>query len=179
MDITKYETDPLVLKAKGYAIKCHEDTNHKYGDKPYSYHLQMVYDYACKYSYLLPEDLIIYVLAASWGHDIVEDCRETFNNVKEICGEQVAEIVYALTNEKGKTRAERASDKYYHDMWKVDGTRFVKVCDRLANVKNSVQEGSSMAKKYRMENPNFKEHLYSEDLKPMFDELEQLFWQVP
>ncbi len=173
------EQERFVDIAMSYAIKSHEETNHKYGDKPYSYHLSMVYDYARKYSYLLREDLVVYVLAGAWVHDTIEDARCTYNDVKEVCGERVASISYALTNEKGKTRAERASDKYYDDMWRIDGARFVKVCDRLANIKNSVSEGSGMAKKYRAESYNFKEHLYSEDLKPMFDEIEQLLEQIP
>jgi (p)ppGpp synthase/HD superfamily hydrolase len=168
------EQEDFILIAKNYAIKCHEETNHKYGDKPYSYHLQMVYDYAVKYCHLLPKDLIVYVLAAAWCHDLIEDARQTYNDVKDVCGERVANIAFALTNEKGKNRAERASDKYYSDMREVEGATYAKICDRLANIKNSVNEGSNMGKKYRKENPNFREHIYSEDLHPMFDEIEQL-----
>ncbi len=168
----------LILLAKSYAIQCHDNTNHKYGDKPYSHHLQMVYDYACKYCHLLPQELVIYALAAAWAHDTIEDTRQTYNDVKSVLGERVADIVYALTNEKGKTRDERASNKYYSDMVMVEGAVFDKMCDRLANVNNSVNTGSSMAKKYRMENEGFKKHLYSDDLKPMFDELEELLNKI-
>ena len=69
---------------------------------------------ACKYIHLLPNNRVISeVLAACWVHDVIEDCRETYNDVKNVLGERVADIAYALTNEKGKTRKERANDKYY------------------------------------------------------------------
>ena len=45
-----------------------------------------------------------------------------------------AEIVYALTNEKGRTRAERANERYYEGIRQTPYAPFVKLCDRLANV---------------------------------------------
>ena len=94
----------LVSKAKEYAIKCHSETNHLYDGKPYETHLHWVYVYGIKYGNLLTERDLPFALAACWTHDTIEDCRQTYNDVKNICGIRVAEITYAVTNEKGKNR---------------------------------------------------------------------------
>ena len=52
--------------ARHYAIKVHAATNHKYDGKPYEVHLQMVYDFACKYIHLLSDNEISEALAAAW-----------------------------------------------------------------------------------------------------------------
>jgi (p)ppGpp synthase/HD superfamily hydrolase len=165
----------IIVKSMAYAKKCHEETNHKYDkDKPYEVHLKMVYTYAGKYKKLVSPELYKYILGACWTHDTIEDTRQTYNNVKDACGEIIAEITYAVTNEKGKTRKERANDKYYEGIRNTPGATFVKMCDRLANVKYSVENNSSMKDKYKKEYPDFKKNLYLSEYKPMFDELEQL-----
>ena len=103
----------FINKAREYAILKHSETNHKYDGKPYDVHLKMVYDFGCKYIHILPNnETIEEVLASCWTHDVIEDCRETYNDVKKVLGEKVADIVYALSNEKGKNRSERANSKY-------------------------------------------------------------------
>ncbi|MCC6288301.1 MAG: HD domain-containing protein [Chitinophagaceae bacterium] len=164
----------LVSNARYYAVKVHEATNHKYDGKPYEVHLQMVYDFACKYVHLLPNNSAISeALAACWVHDVIEDCRQTYNDVKDVLGEKVADIAYALTNEKGKTRKERANDKYYEGIRNTAFAVYVKVCDRLANVKYSKETGSKMVEAYRKENDEFKKQLWSLRYKEMFDELDE------
>ena len=66
-----------------------------------------------------------------------------------------ADIVYAVTNEKGKNRAERANDKYYAGIVATPGAVFVKLCDRIANVQYGKMTGSGMYDKYKKENDNF------------------------
>ena len=87
-------------KVRIYAYKCHENRNQKYDGKPYSYHLDMVHDFALKYIHLIPEEFRHIVLASARTHDLIEDTGETYNDVKAVCGEVVADITYALTNEK-------------------------------------------------------------------------------
>ena len=47
---------------------------------------------------------------------------------------QVPEIVYALTNEKGRNRGERANDLYYQGIRQTKFASFIKMCDRLGNI---------------------------------------------
>ena len=48
------------------------------------------------------------------------------------------EIAYALTNEKGRTRAERANEKYYEGIRSTKYAPMVKYADRIANLRFSV-----------------------------------------
>ena len=164
----------LVTKAKSYAIKCHTETNHKYDGKPYEIHLQMVVDYACKYAYLVDDSALESVIASAWTHDTIEDCRQTYNDVKNELGIQVAEITYALTNEKGRTRKERANSFYYDGIRNTPFAGYVKLCDRLANVKYSSENGSRMIEAYRKEHEHFMSELSCVGFQPMWDELSEL-----
>lgn len=164
----------LVDKAKEYAISKHRETNHKYDGEPYEVHLQMVYDYACKYIRLLPPEKADVVLAAAWVHDIIEDCRQTYNDVKNVLGEEVADIAYALTNEKGKNRKERANDKYYEGIRNTPFADYAKICDRLANVYRSKHNNGNMLNGYRKEHDGFKKQLWNPSYQEMFDELAEL-----
>ena len=164
--------------AMKYAIQCHRNTNHKYDGKPYEVHLYMVYDTACEFIDLVPEGWCKVVLDACWAHDLIEDCRQTYNDVKKVLGEKSADIVYALTNEKGKSRKDRANAKYYQGIKDTPMAAFVKVCDRIANAKYSKQTNSNMLEVYKKENEQFKNELWSLALAPMFEELSFILTQT-
>jgi (p)ppGpp synthase/HD superfamily hydrolase len=150
-------------KIKRFAINAHLEVNHKYGVYPYSYHLSMVVDMANAFIKYIPENDKETVLSACWMHDTIEDCRLTYNDVKESCGEEVAEIVYALSNEKGKSRKERANDKYYEGIRNTKYASFIKLCDRIANVTHSKKERSKMFEIYKGENEEFISQLFTEN----------------
>jgi hypothetical protein len=79
----------------------------------------------------------------------------SYNDVNVVLGTHVADLVYALTNEKGKTRKERANDKYYEGIRTEKYGVFIKMCDRIANVEYSKISGSRMFDVYKKENENF------------------------
>jgi (p)ppGpp synthase/HD superfamily hydrolase len=164
----------MIEKIKEYAIKCHSETGHYYDTHQYSYHLQMVVDVANRFIQLIPEKWRDIVISACWCHDLIEDCRVTYNDVKASTSLEVAEIVYALTNEKGKTRKERANDKYYEGIRNTQYATFVKLCDRIANVQYSMSQRSRMLEMYRKETPDFINTLYDEKYDEMFHYLETL-----
>ncbi len=167
----------MIEKTKQYAIKCHAETNHMYGEKqPYSVHLEMVYNIATRFIHLVPEENRDNVLAACWAHDVIEDCRQTYNDVKAATNEPVADMVYALTNEKGKNRKERGGPIYYSGIISTQFASFVKICDRIANVQYSKNTGSRMFDIYKNENRNFELRLYSDFYKEMFDHLLTIFY---
>ncbi len=166
-----------IEKEAVWCVEAHKSVNHMYGDLPYEYHLSLVFDFAQKNIHLIPESLQRDCLVAAWAHDTIEDCRLTYNDVKKVLGEGVAEIVYALTNEKGKNRKERANEKYYQGICSTEGAVFVKLCDRLANVYHSASAKSRMVDVYKKENSEFIAHLQREKnstLEPMFLELEKM-----
>jgi (p)ppGpp synthase/HD superfamily hydrolase len=168
-----------------WIIEQHESTNHQY-DKylPYEFHLRMVNQVAKEFQDLIPDvndgqdSLRQSIMLASFGHDLIEDTRATYNDVKEVLGYTATEIIYALTNEKGKNRKERASDKYYEGIRNTEGAVFVKLCDRIANVRYGKITGSRMVQMYQKENPDFIQKLgYHEGhrYEKMFKYLNNLF----
>jgi len=161
----------IVKEAQRYATEHHRGTNHLYDEKPYEFHLQMVYDTAMKFIHLIPEEDRENVLAACWLHDVIEDCRLTYNDVLHAINKEVAELVYAVTNEKGKNRKERASDKFYADMHKVKHAVFVKACDRVANYEHSKNTKSRMADMYEREMVSFVKQIYQHQYGEIYHHL--------
>lgn len=159
--------------------------NQKYGeDLPYSFHLQCVVEQGKKFKHLLNkfewEDS---VYPALLSHDTLEgDARMTYNDLVEVLQEYsyhdipygIANIVYAVTDEKGKTRAERKNDKYYRELKENKLAVFVKLADLSANTLFSKLTGSSMYKSYKSEFPKFKEKVYIEEYEEFFNYLENL-----
>jgi (p)ppGpp synthase/HD superfamily hydrolase len=89
----------------------------------------------------------------------------SYNDVKNQLGQEAADIIYAVSNEKGKTRAERANDKYYEGIRNTPGAVFVKLCDRIANVQYSKMTKSRMFEMYKKENTNFLTKLGGGDIE--------------
>ena len=87
----------------------------------------------------------------AYFRDSIEAGRLPCNNVTAIANEYMspsqayiaAEIVYALTNEKGRTRAERANERYYEGIRTTPYAPFVKMCDRVANMTYSARKDNS------------------------------------
>jgi (p)ppGpp synthase/HD superfamily hydrolase len=158
-----------------WCITQHRNTNHYY-DKylPYEFHLRMVVQ-VCKDFLSLPERAWSELELACWGHDLIEDTRCSYNDCRTVLGEYAANIIYAVSNEKGKNRAERANDKYYEGIKNTEGAVFVKLCDRIANVQYSNLTKSRMFNMYKMENEHFVKSIFIERYKPMFIYLNQLF----
>ena len=149
-----------------WCIAQHENTNHKYDDYlNYEFHLRMVAQAAKDFINLIPDQndgehsFRDQIILAAWGHDLIEDTRTSYNDVKEILGFQPAEIIYACTNEKGKNRKERANDAYYSGIRSTQGAVFVKLCDRIAYVQYSKMTQSRMFEMYKKENENFMDQL--------------------
>lgn len=139
--------------------------NQKYDDKPYSFHLNMVGAFAKSYGHLVcdNENDIVPILFGAYFHDAIEDARMTYNDILKLSktfmsdeqATMATEIVYALTDEKGRNREERGSEKHYEDIKATPYAPFVKWCDRYANYAHSVNTDSRMAAVYRKEMPTF------------------------
>ena len=165
----------IILKAKEYAVHKHRSVNQLYsGYLPYEFHLQMAVDVANRYINGIPDNKDA-LISAVWLHDTIEDTRTTYDDLVKEFGINIADIVYAVTNEKGRTRAERANDKYYRHIRHTEGAAFVKLCDRIANVQWGIISGGSMLEKYRKEQFNFGQQLYPKDCDPV---LEWMFYDL-
>ena len=181
-----------------WCIDQHRNTNHFYDTYlPYEFHLRMVNQVAQDYRHLLDDTKDYYTgepyrgprqeqvtlqdacMLATWGHDLIEDTRVSYNDVKTHLGQEVADIVYAVTNEKGKNRKERGGVKYYEGIRQTPGAVFVKLCDRIANVQYSKMTKSRMFEMYKKEHKDFElmigRYTDNKDLEPMFEYLSNLF----
>lgn len=146
------------------ADETHRRVNQYFDDKPYIYHLREVAIISLDF---LPETTpmedVKAVLFGAYFHDSIEDARLTYHDVLRIAEEYLdkdaafmaAEIVYALTNEKGRNRAERANDKYYEGIRTTPYASIVKMADRIANMTYACGKHSSMEKAYKKEREHF------------------------
>jgi (p)ppGpp synthase/HD superfamily hydrolase len=120
--------------------------------------------------------LLADVECAVWLHDVMEDCRVSYSQLKREFGTHVADIVYALTNELGKNRCEMAERTYPKIRNEGALAVFVKLCDRIANTEASclVSEGSYLDM-YRKEYGKFRNFLYREgEWEEMWSYLDQI-----
>ena len=152
------------------AHELHDSVNQTYADVlPYGFHLDMVVEGVRKFGYLVcvREDDVLPLFFGAYYHDSIEDARLTYNDVKRVAESvmtmeqalMATEIVYALTNDKGRNRAERAGEKYYQGIRETPYAPFVKLCDRLANITFSCSEegpkGGRMREVYKGEMAHF------------------------
>jgi len=166
--VSKYADKIEQIRQSAHAL--HQSVNQTYGDDlPYGYHLDMVVSGIRDFGHLVcaGEQDVLPVFFGGYYHDSIEDARLTYNDVMGVARgflteEQAlvaTEIVYALTNDKGRTRAERAGEKYYKGIRETPYAPFVKLCDRLANITYScstVDAGNSrMREIYKQEMVHF------------------------
>lgn len=139
------------------AEKAH--ANQQYDIYPYIYHIRQVVRIAEDLGY--DEAIIV----AAVLHDTLEDTDLSYNDLKKAFGEEVAEIVYAVTDELGRNRKERKAKTYpkIKGNWKAT---VVKICDRIANATQSRDYNSELYKMYKKENQNFTQKIKSEDHPP-------------
>jgi (p)ppGpp synthase/HD superfamily hydrolase len=112
----------------------------------------------------------------AWGHDLIEDARVTYNDIRNNRGQPMADIIYACTELRGRDRNERHGAEYFKTLNDNRLAVFVKLCDIIANVTFSMLTGSTMYDKYRKEYPHMREELYGHtvEFEDMFLHLERL-----
>lgn len=162
----------ILEEVRQSAHELHAHVNQTYDQtKPYGGHLDMVAQSVYDYGYLVCEDEhdLLPLFFGAYYHDSIEDARLTYNDVmataKRWMDDQqaylAAEIVYALTNDKGRTREERAGAHYYQGIREMPYAPFVKLADRFANITYfcSSREGDNqhMREVYLRELPHFLE----------------------
>jgi (p)ppGpp synthase/HD superfamily hydrolase len=162
------------MEARDFAFEMHEAVNQKYDNKSYMVHVDGAAAVGLDYIHLIPEEDRQDVMDGIYVHDVLEDTHATYNDIKKVLGETAAEYSYALQNEKGRTRAERANGEYYKGIEEFKHATFVKLCDRYANTKYGKDHGSSMFKKYKKENDNFIKKLYRPELQEMMNFIDKL-----
>lgn len=140
------------------------------GDKPYTYHLRQVRDTCYRYMPYLPygQGIEVIVLAA-WGHDLIEDCGVTREEIASRFGEEVAELIDLMSNVGPGSRKDRAAG-YYQKIRTSVSAVYLKLMDRIANI-----EAGGKVKMYREEHLVFKAGMYKAgEMDPIWNELDLL-----
>jgi hypothetical protein len=92
-------------KLREIARKQYNDSNCKYDDNEYIYHIDMVVDFLTKHIAVFKslkdaEDTLI----ATLYHDSIEDAKQTYNNICDVAGKEVADITLRVTDVPAKNR---------------------------------------------------------------------------
>jgi (p)ppGpp synthase/HD superfamily hydrolase len=159
----------IVGRARAFALAAHCDQ--RYGDHPYSFHLDAVAQLLVPYG----ED----AQAVGYLHDVVEDTAVTLEHVRDQFGDRIADCVALFTDEPGETRRERKA-RTYAKLARVDGLErlalIVKAADRLANLRMSARGGSgSKLEMYRLEHADFRRAAFRDGLcNEFWAEMEQI-----
>ena len=119
-----------VKEAAYLAISLHGTQT--YDKHPYYYHLEQVVDVLKEFEFTEDKYII-----SGYLHDVMEDTAISYNDIKNQFGEDIAEIVYAVTDELGRNRKERKAKTYPKIRANPDAI-IIKLADRIANVRNSL-----------------------------------------
>jgi (p)ppGpp synthase/HD superfamily hydrolase len=137
-----------LTKISTYAQKCYDESNCKYDGKNYFVHIQMVVDFSMKYMgvFRKTEDARVSV-GGALGHDLMEETKESYNNILAVCGKEVADVVLALTDVPATSRLM----KHLLTMGKTV-QNYIAIIDKMydmgANASYSKSHKSSMYSKY-------------------------------
>jgi guanosine-3',5'-bis(diphosphate) 3'-pyrophosphohydrolase len=137
-----------------------------YDKYPYTYHLGLVVQVLEKFGW---DDPVM--LCGGWLHDCIEDTNTSYNDVKAEFGEEVAELVYAVTNELGRNRKER-NERTYPKIRGNQRATALKLADRIANVEHGAINGGK-DDMYRKEFSDFESNLRLMDAIPEDSRLER------
>ncbi len=113
----------------------------KYGDHDYCAHVMMVFAEVRRYT----SDPNI--IAAAILHDVVEDCNVSHNDIIDAFGDDIANMVYLVTDPVGKNRKERKEQLYFNfenepSEYLRLGAAIIKCCDRLVNHQFSIDSNN-------------------------------------
>jgi (p)ppGpp synthase/HD superfamily hydrolase len=155
-----------IQRAKFVAEKVH--ATQSYGIYPYMFHIEQVVGIAKDLGF--DEEIIV----SCYLHDAMEDGNLSYNDIKKAFGVNVAEIVFAVTDELGRNRKERKQKTYpkIKANWKAIA---VKICDRIANVRESKLYDKNLYDMYEKERVDFRFQLFDKEhehnLRIAWDEL--------
>ena len=158
-------------KKKAYLVAERAHLNQTYGIFPYMYHIHRVVKVAERLGY--DDEIIVGCIL----HDVLEDTPLSYNDILEIFGFEIAEIVFCVTDELGRNRKERKSKTYVKikGNWKAT---VVKICDRIGNIEHSIDFDEKMYQMYLKEMDGFynglKEPSHPEEVSKAWTELEKI-----
>lgn len=153
----------LLRDARSISLRAHFMQD--WGGWNYQVHLDRVDDAICDFGFGDKSIFGYRRRVAAIFHDMIEDCGWSYNDiadfVKSTIGtawgdpKVVANICFALTDEKGRNRIERKPDKLYDEMASERDYIVGKNADRIVN-----RERAGKGEMYDQEYPEYREKLY-------------------
>ena len=139
---------PDTTRAKYFAEISHAGQTYN-ADVPYTFHLEQVVKVLERFG-----ETEVAIVSAAYLHDTIEDTGRSYNDIATRFGEEVAELVYAVSNELGRNRKERAI-KTYPKIRANERAIKLKLADRIANVEYGLANGGK-TEMYRKEFVEFR-----------------------
>lgn len=137
---------PNMIRARMFSEAAH--AGQTYDKYPYTYHLEQTTIVQAKFGF---DDQVSQ--CAGWLHDCIEDTRTSYNDIKDEFGFDVAELVYAVTNELGRTREERNTRTHPKIRGNVMATG-LKLADRMTHCEHGAINGGKF-ETYKKEAASF------------------------
>jgi (p)ppGpp synthase/HD superfamily hydrolase len=133
-------------RARAFAVAMHGGQRRKYSDKPYVVHLDAVVSILRSFGITAPP-----VLAAAYLHDTVEDTEATIQDIYVSFGEQIAELVYWLTDaEQGGRRMRKMMSAWRLGRAPWDA-KMIKLADLIDNTEQICRKDPDFAPVYLRE----------------------------
>lgn len=144
---------PRIQHAIDWAGKAHADVNHlrKHSGEPYIVHPIEVMEILAAYVPTATEDMMIACLC----HDVVEDTKNTLEEIRALYGDEVARMVNGLTDvsihHKHLKRAERKEMDVQHIASQANDVKTIKCCDLISNTGSIIEHDPDFARVYMRE----------------------------
>lgn len=132
------------------AKKEHQGQKRKYTDEPYLEHLLNVCDMVEGKSGEFNDESI----CAALLHDVVEDTKISFLEIREKFGSKVARLVYQVTNKSKLTDGDRQTRKQIdllHLQKACPEAKTIKLADMIDNMPSIIEHDPEFAKVYMKE----------------------------
>jgi (p)ppGpp synthase/HD superfamily hydrolase len=143
-----------VIKALAEYFAKGAHAGQKHGNRPYTVHLQDVINALVGWGWGT-DDLV----CAALLHDTIEDTSVTYQDLKTAFNQNVADLVWAVTDEMGRNRKER-KEKTWPKISASGEAVILKLADLYSNVFRSAADKSDQLQMYKKEWPETKALFY-------------------
>lgn len=122
-----------LLQAVNFAADKHRDQRRKNVEaSPYINHPIQVAELIARIGEV--DDLA--VLMAAVLHDVVEDTETTLEELENVFGPGVSDLVAEVTDDKSLTKADRKKEQIEHAATMTDRARLIKLADKTCNIRD-------------------------------------------
>jgi len=170
---------------KNYSQLCYDNSNCMYDGNNYFTHINMVVGTLTSYLKIFNSVVDFEnTLRSAYTHDLLEDTKETWDDIFKNCGKDIADITLAVTDVPAENRLMKHLLTMHRTVTDYRAI-ILKMCDMHANASYSKEHGSSMYKKYQIEYPYrkaifqialgwYKDYLNQMELNLLWKELDEI-----